>query len=113
MLASAYANEENVVIAKIDCDAHKDTCAQYDVSGYPTLKWFPKVHNIPLRQVLIWFKTDKSGVRYESGRDVESFITYINNAAGTFRDKSGSLSEDAGRIEQLDEIVEKFADAEG
>jgi len=94
ILANAYANEDSVVIAKVDCDAHKDIASQYDVSGFPTLKWFSK--------------TDKSGVRYDGPRDVDSFLNYINNAAGTSRQKSGSLSEKAGRIEKLDEIVSKF-----
>ncbi len=35
-------NEPGVAIVKIDCDAHKAKCSQFDVSGYPTLKWFPK-----------------------------------------------------------------------
>jgi len=95
ILANAYASEDSVVIAKVDCDQHKDIASQYDVSGFPTLKWFPK-------------GADKSGVLYDRARDVDTFVNYINHEAGTFRDKSGSLSDKAGRIEKLDEIVSTF-----
>src|SRR5690606_31115340 len=37
-----YVREEDVVIAKINCDAPngKATCNRFHVSGYPTLKFF-------------------------------------------------------------------------
>lgn len=98
VVANAFAGEDNVVVAKIDCDAHKEKCAEFEVSGYPTLKWFGK--------------NSKEGEKYESARDVDSFITFINNKAGTQRDKAGALGADAGRISVLDEIVTKFL-AEG
>jgi len=98
ILASAFANENSVVIAKIDCDEHKDTCSSYDISGYPTLKWFPK--------------NDKSGKLYEEGRDVDAFVNYINRNAGTHRDRNGGLTASAGRIEKLDDIVKKFSSSE-
>ena len=31
-----------VVIAKIDADAHRDVGSRFGVTGFPTLKWFPK-----------------------------------------------------------------------
>jgi protein disulfide-isomerase A6 len=98
ILGNAYAGEDHVVIAKIDCDAHKEKCAAYDVSGYPTLKWFPK--------------DKKEGEKYESGRDLDSFVNFINKNSDTQRDKTGALSELAGRIPALDELVAKFI-AEG
>jgi len=97
IVGNAFAGDEHVVVAKIDCDANKDKCGAYDVSGYPTIKWFPK--------------TNKDGEKYEAGRDVESFVNFINRNAGTQRDKSGALGELAGRITALDELVEKFLDA--
>lgn len=27
---------------QVDCDEHKGVCGKYGVSGYPTIKWFPK-----------------------------------------------------------------------
>jgi len=98
IVANAFAGEDSVVVAKIDCDAQKETCGAYDVSGYPTLKFFPK--------------NNKDGEKYEGARDVDAFVTYLNNKAGTQRDKTGALGETAGRIPFLDEIVAKFL-AEG
>jgi len=99
IVANAFAGDDHVAVAKIDCDAHKELCAKYDVSGYPTLKWFGKDNKA-------------EGERYDGARDVESFVTFINNKAGTQRDKNGALSALAGRISALDAIVEKFL-AEG
>jgi len=97
VVGNAFAGEDKVAITKIDCDANKDICSKYDVSGYPTLKWFSK--------------TDKSGVRYDGPRDIDAFVNYINRNAGTSRDKNGNLGSDAGRIAKLDEIARKiFAD---
>ncbi|KAJ9538269.1 hypothetical protein OSB04_031002 [Centaurea solstitialis] len=41
-VAAAFKNEEDVVIANLDADNHKDLAEKYGVSGYPTLKFFPK-----------------------------------------------------------------------
>jgi len=100
VVGTAFAAEDGVVVAKIDCDpaANKEVCSKYDVSGFPTLKWFPK--------------SDKSGQRYDGARGIDEIITYINNGAGTSRDKSGALGLTAGRLPKLDELVEKFL-AEG
>jgi len=94
VVANAFAGEDSVVVAKIDCDASKEKCSAYDVSGYPTIKWFPK--------------DNKAGEKYESARDVDAFITFINNKVGTQRDKTGALGDIAGRIPSLDELVAKF-----
>ncbi len=94
IVANAFVGDDHVVIAKIDCDANKDRCSKNDVTGYPTLKWFPK--------------DNKNGERYEGARDIESFVSFVNRNAGTQRDKNGGLTESAGRIEALDAIVKKF-----
>jgi protein disulfide-isomerase A6 len=94
IIANAFAGEDHVVVAKIDCDAHKEKCSAYEVSGYPTLKWFPK--------------DKKEGEKYEGARDVDSFVNFINKNSGTSRDKTGALGALAGRIPALDEIVSKF-----
>lgn len=42
-LAEAMASrKDEVVIAKVDADKHRDLGSRFGVQGYPTLKWFPK-----------------------------------------------------------------------
>jgi len=93
-LGQAFGNEENVVIAKYDADAHKGKGSKYGVTGFPTLIWFPK--------------DNKEGVKYEEGRDLASLVGYVNNKAGTNRQLNGLPAENAGRIESLDAIAKKF-----
>ena len=42
---------------------------------------------------------------YEGGRDLNDFVVFLNQKAGTYRKADGSLSEEAGRIESLDTII--------
>ncbi|GAQ84784.1 protein disulfide-isomerase A6 [Klebsormidium nitens] len=95
-LAKVYAGEPNVVIANLDADNadHKDLASKYGVSGFPTLMWFSA--------------DDKEPVRYESGRDLASFVSYINEKAGTHRTESGGLTDEAGVVESLTETVKDF-----
>ena len=58
--------DESVVIAKADCDAHREIAQDNGVRGFPTLKFFPA-------------GDDKSGQAYQGGRDVTSFKNYINS----------------------------------
>jgi protein disulfide-isomerase A6 len=96
-VASAFRKEKDVVVAKVDADAHKDLGERFGVSGFPTLKFFPK--------------DDKDGVDYEAGRGLDDFVEYINEKAGTHRSSSGQLSDEAGLIEELDEVVKGFLGA--
>jgi len=94
IVANTFANENNVVIAKVDCDQHKELATRFGVTGFPTIKFFGK--------------TSKDGEKYEKGRDVDSFVTFVNEKAGTHRIKGGKLAANAGRIEKLDEIATEF-----
>lgn len=40
-LGAAFAKAD-VIIAKVDADAEKSLGSRFGVSGYPTLKYFPK-----------------------------------------------------------------------
>eukprot|EP00475_Leptophrys_vorax_P005922 TRINITY_DN1359_c0_g1_i1.p1 TRINITY_DN1359_c0_g1~~TRINITY_DN1359_c0_g1_i1.p1 ORF type:complete len:387 (+),score=60.61 TRINITY_DN1359_c0_g1_i1:84-1163(+) len=93
-LGSVFKADKNVVIAKLDADAHRDLGEKFGVSGFPTLKWFPA--------------GNKAGEDYNEGRDLDAFVSFINEKAGTSRTTSGSLSETAGRIAALDEIAAEF-----
>ncbi|VVA94210.1 unnamed protein product [Arabis nemorensis] len=41
-LGASFKKAKSVLIANVDCDEHKSVCSKYGVSGYPTIKWFPK-----------------------------------------------------------------------
>jgi len=94
-VAAAFVNEPNVVVANLDADDHKSLATKYGVSGFPTIKWFGKGNK-------------ESPELYEKGRDVATFVSFINEKAGTKRKVDGKLEESAGRISALDEIATKF-----
>ncbi|KAJ8321708.1 hypothetical protein KUTeg_000179 [Tegillarca granosa] len=64
-LGKEYNNNDGseVRIAKVDCTIDTGLCAKYDVTGYPTLKFF---------------KLGETGaVRYKGKRDITSFKEFI------------------------------------
>ncbi|KAL2536938.1 Protein disulfide-isomerase like 2-1 [Forsythia ovata] len=77
-VATAFKLEEHVVIANVDADKYKDIGEKYGVSGFPTLKFFPK--------------NNKAGVDYDGGRDLDDFVTFINEKCATSRDAKGQLT---------------------
>ncbi|KAI9820964.1 MAG: hypothetical protein M1832_003436 [Thelocarpon impressellum] len=95
-VASDFANEPGVVVAKVDCEADdaKDTAKEQGVSSYPTIKFFPKGSTTPQP--------------YEGGRSEEAVVAFLNEKAGTHRTVGGGLDAKAGTIAALDSIVAKF-----
>ncbi|GBG82642.1 hypothetical protein CBR_g35008 [Chara braunii] len=69
VLGTAFKKVGSVAIAKVDCDAHKDLCSRFSISGYPTLKFFPKGSLSPRD--------------YQSGRTPDDLIEFVNREAGT------------------------------
>lgn len=55
---------------------------RYGVSGFPTLKFFPR--------------NNKAGEDYEGGRDLDDFVAFINEKCGTSRDGKGQLTSKVG-----------------
>ncbi|KAH6826470.1 thioredoxin family protein [Perilla frutescens var. hirtella] len=96
-VATAFHLEEDVVIANVDADAYKELAEKFDVSGFPTLKFFPK--------------NNKAGEDYDGGRDLEDFVTFINEKCGTSRDAKGKLTSQAGIVEELGNLVKEFLSA--
>ncbi|KAI3952537.1 hypothetical protein MKW92_002316 [Papaver armeniacum] len=96
-VASAYKLEGDVVIANLDADKHKDLAERYGISGFPTLKFFPK--------------GNKAGEDYDGGRDVDDFVSFINEKCGTSRDGKGQLTSQAGIVASLDALVKEFVSA--
>ncbi|KAF3436521.1 hypothetical protein FNV43_RR23613 [Rhamnella rubrinervis] len=95
-VATAYKLED-VVIANLDVDKHKDLAEKYGVSGFPTLKFYPK--------------SNKTGEEYEGGRDLEDFVNFINEKCGASRDGKGQLAPKAGIYARLDALVKEFVAA--
>ncbi|KAK0739705.1 thioredoxin-like protein [Apiosordaria backusii] len=95
-LATTFANEPNVVIAKVDAEAEnsKATANEYGVTSYPTIKFFPKGSTTP--------------EEYSGGRSEENFVTFLNEQAGTHRAAGGGVDATAGTFAVLDEIVTKY-----
>jgi len=97
-VAATFQNDPNVVIASLDADKYRDLAQQYEISGYPTLKWFPK--------------NNKDGEAYNGGRTPEDFVQFINEHTGTQRTLGGFLNKLAGRIEKFDTLAKKFIENE-
>eukprot|EP01084_Bolivina_argentea_P280491 479695_1 len=68
-VASAFAKEAEVEVVSVDADQHKSLAQKYGVSGYPTLKFFPKGSTDPKD--------------YTSGRTADAVVKYINKQSGT------------------------------
>ncbi|KAK6348936.1 hypothetical protein TWF730_009697 [Orbilia blumenaviensis] len=60
--------KDQVVIAKVDADKHRELGKRFDVKGFPTLKWFDG-------------KSDKP-VTYDSARTLEAMSKYITDKTG-------------------------------
>jgi len=92
-LAAVFANEPNVVIANVDADKHSELGRKYDVSGFPTIKFFGKDNKIE---------------DYEAGRELSDFVAYINEKVGTQRKDDGKLHSNAGTFPALNTLASKF-----
>lgn len=90
-LAKVFAGDKNVLIAKVDATEEQELASKYDVSGFPTIKFFPADSSEP--------------VSYENARELDAMVAFINENAGTKRKPDGTLAEDAGRVMALEDII--------
>ncbi|CAJ2507795.1 Uu.00g089810.m01.CDS01 [Anthostomella pinea] len=67
-LASGFATNKNVQIAKVDADAEKSLGKRFGVQGFPTLKWFDGKSDTPQD--------------YQGGRDLESLTKFVTDKSG-------------------------------
>ena len=95
-MAHDFANEPNVVIAKVDAEAPnaKATAEEQDIKGFPTIKFFPKGSTTPKA--------------YEGSRTAKDFVSYLNEQAGTHRLVGGLLDTKAGTIDAIDSVIAKI-----
>lgn len=95
-VGAVFEGEDDVLIAKVDATANAELGKRYNVKGYPTLFYFAPGADEP--------------EDYSNGRDKASFVEFINEHAGTHRSVDGSLTTEAGRVEQLDVIITESGD---
>lgn len=95
-LANDFVLEPNVVIAKVDAEAEnaKATAREQGVTGYPTIKFFPK--------------GSKEAEPYQGARSEQALVDFVNSKAGTHRTVGGGLDGKAGTIPSLDALVTKY-----
>lgn len=77
------SNQVNIPLAEVDCEAHRDLCGRFNVTGFPTLKMF----------------TSGEPQEYNGGRDLQSLKGYINAMTKEFlvKVKKEDLKNEAKR----------------
>ena len=65
-LGSAFEGSSSVVIGDVDCTVETELASEYDVSGYPTIKYFTP-------------ETDAKGDSYSGGRDLDSLKKFVED----------------------------------
>ena len=77
----------------MNAEDNRKLAEQYDVQGFPTIKYFPKNNGTPML--------------YELGRDELALVDYVNTQIGSHRTVGGRLTAAGGTIAALDELVSK------
>ena len=87
------------MIAKVDADAEnaRALAKEQGVTGYPTIKFFPKGSTEP--------------ETYSGARSEEAFVEFLNTKTGSARAVGGGLNSKAGTIAALDELVAEYVPA--
>lgn len=67
-LGDAFKNKKGIKIVKIDADKNRVIGSQYDIKGFPTLKFFPKESTTP--------------EEYNGGRDLDALASFIQSKTG-------------------------------
>ncbi|XP_023938732.2 protein disulfide-isomerase A5 [Bicyclus anynana] len=81
--ADEFADELIVAFAAVDCTQQQELCSNYDVKGYPTLKYFN------------YF--DKLVQDYNGGRKKADFVSFIHSQMGELKaQQSMKSNQDAG-----------------
>lgn len=94
-VAKSFKGESSVVIANLDADAEKAMASRFGITGFPTLKFFPR-------------GADKEAEAYEGGRDAGDIIEFMNKKAGTQRVLGGGLAPTVARLPAFDALAKAF-----
>jgi protein disulfide-isomerase A6 len=68
-LGEAYADSASVLVGDVDCttDGGKEVCEEYEVRGYPTIKYFTA-------------ETGEKGETYQGGRTFDALKTFTEES---------------------------------
>ena len=99
-VAKSFESEKNIVVAAMNADdaPNKPLAGKYGVSGFPTIKFFPK--------------GNKLGEEYSAGRSEEDFVAFLNEKTGSQRVIGGGLLETAGTNEELNVLANEYVSAD-
>jgi protein disulfide-isomerase A6 len=90
-LGDEYAGSSSVLIGDADCTAAGEAlCSEYDVKGYPTIKYF--------------LDGDKKGAAYEQGRDYDSLKKFVEETLEVkcdINNPTGCSDKEKGFIEKM------------
>jgi len=96
-VAKTFKPESDCIVANVDGDAKKnaDLTKKYDVSGFPTIKFFSQ-------------DSKDRPLDYNGGRTEADFVSFLNEKCGTHRAVGGGLNDKAGRLAEFDELAHQF-----
>ncbi|KAF9468074.1 protein disulfide isomerase [Collybia nuda] len=96
-VAKTFKAEGDCIVANIDADDQKNKVIskKYGITGFPTIKFFSKDRK-------------ETPLDYEGGRNEADFVAYLNEKCGTHRAVGGGLTDQAGRVSELDVLANKF-----
>lgn len=93
-----YADDNNVIIASVNCDENSELATAYEVKGFPTIKYFGPGQAIP--------------DDYAGGRDLEAFVQFVNEKTGLDLSADGGVTPQAGVVAEIAGHVKTFLSAE-
>lgn len=107
-LMEKYEGSASVIIADVDCTVEQDLCSDYEVRGYPTIKYFNS-------------ETDPKGDSYNGGRDKDSLEKFVEDnlaAKCLVEDTAGCTEKELAFMKKMqdkgaEEIAKQLSRLEG
>ena len=67
-VAEALKGKKEIVIAEVDADKHRELGTRFGITGFPTMKWFPK--------------GSTKAEDYSAGREADDILGFIKDKTG-------------------------------
>ena len=96
-LGGEYDGSSKVLVGDADCTVEEELCSRFDVSGYPTIKYFSD-------------ETDEVGTAYQGGRDYDSLSQFVADNLGGGCDVSAPDGCDEKEQAYITKMKAKSAD---